>query len=502
MFAPSFICLPPDQLVSFLIALIQFNFDTIKSGWTSFGNVLQKGDHWVSIYIHNESHSPLLFSFYFNTRETRSAKKKEISPVTEPSNVKRRKTLSNPEEDFLPRITPEKSTSPPKPDSVLKSSVNYTNITASGEVQSTHKKSAVTPVSSKKRLSKVARGSATKSLASVDHNKQYVIDAGQKDFDGLKTCVDCGMIYTKGVKEDELHHKSFHDSVIGTKDSAESPISRTPKNHSKGISISPKSLALKLKSLKWSLNSKTIKERVLEWVQLPTLNSSGRIIGFTSEELLKNEKLLNLVDKYFRKAGQEIGIESGIMEYNQLFMHVPNRSPSIFLLMIINEKKNNGSNTPAKNNPASKLALTPKSSSSKTNNSRVSTPGGGDQINSGDYVIGLISCESITTAERLISENPLSCTTNENIPAKIGVSRLWVSSSSRRQNVSTHLLDALRKHFMTMTASTSQVIPKEQVAFSDPTESGLKFAQKYFNRKDILVFSLFHSLTPAAIEEL
>lgn len=464
----------------------------------------------------------VIFSFYFNARNTRSGtKKKEISPSTVGSSssggsaVKRLKTLSNPEDDLSSQTTQEKSlTTASKSDSSGKDGhVNGFSITPviSKNNRSVIGNMATTPLSTKKRISKTPRKSTTRSLKSVDHNKQYVIDAGQKDFDGLKSCDDCGMVYTRGVKEDELHHQKFHDSVLGSSEikSVSSPLVATPAKLSKGINIAstPKSLSLKLKSLKWSFNSKTMKERVLEWIQLPCLNNSGRgrIIGFTSDELLNNEKLLNLVDKYFKKAGQEIGIESGIMEYSQLFLHIPNRSPSIFLLMIVSENKTGATPRDAatpNSRVTPKNTVTPKTSASKgTTPKSCSTPSN-DLSNKGDYVIGLVSCESISTAERLISENPLSCSTNENNPAKIGVSRLWVSSAFRRRNVASHLLDALRRHFMTMTANTSQVVPKDHVAFSDPTESGLRFAQKYFNRKDILVFSLFHSLTPAAIEEL
>lgn len=442
----------------------------------------------------------------------RSAKKKEISPDTITQGTrevqftsKRLKKLSNPEEDVDSGVTPEKFVSSPVSSSstIENRRVNHSNATSrSLRKERLTGNTVTTPVSSKKKPPRIQKGSTSKSLAAVDHNKQYVLDAGQKDFDGFKTCNDCGMVYTKGIEEDELHHKAFHDSVVGTTDPVTSDI-KTPAKSIDGFPITPsrKSLSLKLKSLKWSLTYKGVKERVLEWVQLPSLNNGGRsrIIGFTSVELLKNEKLLNLVDKYFRKAGQEIGIESGIMEYNQLFMHLPERPPSVFLLMIISEQKSKGTpkirGAPQNKTPAL-VSTTP---------TKVSAPSPGtpcNQSTNDDYVAGLISCESINTAERLISENPLSCSTNENIPAKIGVSRLWTSSAFRRQHVATQLLDALRRHFMTMTASTSQVIPKEHVAFSDPTESGLKFAQKYFNRKDVLVFSLFHSLTPAPIEGL
>ena len=464
----------------------------------------------------------VIFSFYFSTRNTRNGtKKKEISPSTAGtsssggSTTKRLKTLSNPEDDLSSQTTQEKSlTTAPTSDSSGKdgrvSGLSITPVISKNN-RSISENIATTPLSTKKRISKTPRNSTTKSLKSVDHNKQYVIDAGQKDFDGLKSCDDCGMVYTRGVKEDELHHQKFHDSVLGSSEikSVSSPLITTPAKLSKGINIAstPKSLSLKLKSLKWSFNSKTMKERVLEWIQLPCLNntSSGRIIGFTSDELLKNEKLLNLVDKYFKKAGQEIGIESGIMEYNQLFLHIPNRSPSIFLLMIVSENKTGATPRDAatpNSRVTPKNAITPKASAAKGTTPKSSSTPSNDLSNKGDYVIGLVSCESISTAERLISENPLSCSTNENNPAKIGVSRLWVSSAFRRRNVASQLLDALRRHFMTMTANTSQVVAKDHVAFSDPTESGLRFAQKYFNRKDILVFSLFHSLTPAAIEEL
>ena len=98
--------------------------------------------------------------------------------------------MSNPEEDDDSQVTPKKfGSSPASSSSTIENRrVNHTNVTSSSskEKRLINEKNATTPISSKKKPSRVQKGSSSRSLTSVDHNKQYVIDAGQKDFDGLK----------------------------------------------------------------------------------------------------------------------------------------------------------------------------------------------------------------------------------------------------------------------------------------------------------------------------
>ncbi|KAE8315697.1 ESCO1/2 acetyl-transferase-domain-containing protein [Aspergillus transmontanensis] len=64
---------------------------------------------------------------------------------------------------------------------------------------------------------------------------------------------------------------------------------------------------------------------------------------------------------------------------------------------------------------------------------------------------------------------------NETHPAIVGISRIWTSGSSRRKGIAMDLLDCVVSNFI-----YGMEIPKEQMAFSQPTESGRALAQSFF----------------------
>ncbi|KAB8236768.1 N-acetyltransferase O1 (Establishment of cohesion protein 1) [Aspergillus alliaceus] len=64
---------------------------------------------------------------------------------------------------------------------------------------------------------------------------------------------------------------------------------------------------------------------------------------------------------------------------------------------------------------------------------------------------------------------------NETHPAIVGISRIWTSGSSRRKGIAMDLLDCVVSNFI-----YGMEIPKEQMAFSQPTESGKALAQSFF----------------------
>lgn len=61
--------------------------------------------------------------------------------------------------------------------------------------------------------------------------------------------------------------------------------------------------------------------------------------------------------------------------------------------------------------------------------------------------------------------------------AILGISRIWTSSSHRKQGVATTLLNSARLHFL-----YGLRVGKDQVAFSQPTESGQQLARNWFGR--------------------
>lgn len=60
-------------------------------------------------------------------------------------------------------------------------------------------------------------------------------------------------------------------------------------------------------------------------------------------------------------------------------------------------------------------------------------------------------------------------------PAIVGVSRIWTCGSARRRGIAMDLLDCVISNFI-----YGLDIPKEQIAFTQPTESGIRLAECFF----------------------
>lgn len=97
-------------------------------------------------------------------------------------------------------------------------------------------------------------------------------------------------------------------------------------------------------------------------------------------------------------------------------------------------------------------------------------------------IAGFVAAERIAKAHWLVSEEPLMAST-EDTEAQCGVSRIWIHPKYRRQQIGTRLLDTLRANFL-----VSQVVPKEKLAFSDPTSSGKEFAKHYLKSSRFLIY--------------
>ncbi|KAL4894268.1 ESCO1/2 acetyl-transferase-domain-containing protein [Aspergillus ambiguus] len=72
---------------------------------------------------------------------------------------------------------------------------------------------------------------------------------------------------------------------------------------------------------------------------------------------------------------------------------------------------------------------------------------------------------------------------DETHPAIVGVSRIWTSGASRRKGIAMDLLDCVVSNFI-----YGMEIPKEEMAFSQPTESGKALAQSFFGDEEWHVY--------------
>ena len=67
---------------------------------------------------------------------------------------------------------------------------------------------------------------------------------------------------------------------------------------------------------------------------------------------------------------------------------------------------------------------------------------------------------------------------DERHPAIVGVSRIWTSGASRRMGIALDLLDCVVSNYI-----YGMEISKNQIAFSQPTESGKRLASKFFEEE-------------------
>lgn len=102
-------------------------------------------------------------------------------------------------------------------------------------------------------------------------------------------------------------------------------------------------------------------------------------------------------------------------------------------------------------------------------------------------VLGCCLAEQIGTAHRLIVSDrgrPKAWEVAEaEEKALVGIYRLWVASNYRGQGLGTALVDCARRHLI-----YGLSVPRNEIAFSDPTGQGRDFASKYFGRDDFLVY--------------
>lgn len=79
-----------------------------------------------------------------------------------------------------------------------------------------------------------------------------------------------------------------------------------------------------------------------------------------------------------------------------------------------------------------------------------------------------------------------SCQASDTITGiTLGVRLIWVSVESRHRGLATELVDEARKRII-----YGSVIPKAEVAFSQPTTEGLAFARSYiYPTRNVLAYT-------------
>ncbi|KAL8746643.1 MAG: hypothetical protein Q9190_001365 [Brigantiaea leucoxantha] len=110
----------------------------------------------------------------------------------------------------------------------------------------------------------------------------------------------------------------------------------------------------------------------------------------------------------------------------------------------------------------------------------------------GDQCVGFCLAEKITKAHRVMDTETKDNTEETTVPlsrsssisispdvdvALLGISRIWTSKSHRGEGIARELLETARSNFF-----YGLEVPKDLVAFSQPTESGGRLARKWYNQ--------------------
>jgi N-acetyltransferase len=110
-------------------------------------------------------------------------------------------------------------------------------------------------------------------------------------------------------------------------------------------------------------------------------------------------------------------------------------------------------------------------------------------------VVGLLLVKRIQRGYEFLLSKQSDKTTRDNSssisrslkPSKalLGIHQIWVHKSHRHRGIASHLVTAARDHLI-----FGMVVPVELIAFSSPTEEGLKFAQSYVGSERPLIYDI------------
>lgn len=104
-------------------------------------------------------------------------------------------------------------------------------------------------------------------------------------------------------------------------------------------------------------------------------------------------------------------------------------------------------------------------------------------------VIGMCSVEQIGTAYVATLDDAGNVTLDGHVSARMGVNRVWVRRTHRRQGIAVRLVASSRRHLLPSSSRAGCAIGRDEIAFSQPTRDGFAFAASYReDRRTCLVY--------------
>ena len=264
------------------------------------------------------------------------------------------------------------------------------------------------------------------------HVIQSFLDLGQQTFGAHVNCPSCDMLYVIGDVEDEARHKLF---CVTSK------------------------RALSLSNMKGF--------HVVENGSLKNENDCIVELRMREKHKLEQEPLRTIIDA----VQQELGSTLTLMA---------NNSESI--LLYTRNKKVIGCIVREAVDSKELISLSLKQSTTDVN---VKLKVENDTISyAAQFQESDLSSFKISTSHRINSplKEDNDCADDVSRPdgVTMGIKLIWVFQDNRREGIATALLDSARKSF-----EFGRIIRKEHMAYSQPTESGLKLFLAYSNQNQI-----------------
>lgn len=284
--------------------------------------------------------------------------------------------------------------------------------------------------------------SATEPLADIAPNiqsdpprptKKTRLTQMQIDLGGeiQKTCKTCGMEYIPSNKEDAALHREFHAMNLGGVDvgkkflsSKDGGLKRAYPRNKKWLDEGEEMVMVDRKSPLWARNKV---KKVLQVVNTELGAAEIEDEHLWAALMPKSDSLAQTS----KKTKSEHGASDKAGERFKAFLHIERGKCVGFCL-------------------AEKIS----------NARRVVDPAQGDNQN--------------PTEKNALRSSSISTSADLDI-ALLGIARMWTSKSHRRQGIAAGLLETARGNFF-----YGMEVPKELIAFSQPTVSGGKLAERWF----------------------
>ena len=266
------------------------------------------------------------------------------------------------------------------------------------------------------------------SRASVPPKKPQTFVQMQLDLGGdvRKTCGECGMEYVPSIDEDATLHRMYHNM------------------NNDGIELGKNFMK---SAMKWVYEVAHIEGSVVvvdRKISPPAKKGIQKVLAVVNKELSATDIEDDVLWSQRSLSDRPEGAANGVVKQSDAEKRNDNKSDRYKIFLHV------------KNGKCVGLCLAERITKGYRVKDNKKTEVSGREL-PGDHKSSSVSIEERT------------------VPAVVGVSRIWTSKSSRRKGIANNLLDCVLNQFI-----YGMEIDKDELAFSQPTESGGELARAWY----------------------